>query len=171
MSEFLGEDAKKWTRSVRSRDPGWFDLAESVNDFCHDLLLSLSPYKTDARQVISSILFKRALSAFQAIVSLGERGMHTEVLIQRRGMLESLFTLVAMWHQPRIITNYLQNDEHRRRDIYKNLKKSSKKSRLRLTKWLSEVELDSLIQQLEASTKGIPYTTVKTITQAAKLYD
>lgn len=171
MAGFLGPQVANWIQQVRSRDPGWFLLAESVNDFCHELLLQLAPQRDDARQVLSSILFKRILSAFQAVVLLGERGMHTEALIQRRGMLEALFVLGAIWHQPEIVNDYIKNDEHRRRDIYKKIKKSSKQARANLFDWLSDQELDEQIHKLEAATKGVRYLSIEAFAQAAHLND
>lgn len=170
MSGFLGKQAHNWISEVRARDPQWFTLAEAVNDFSHKLLLKLEPRKDDGREIISTMLYKRVLSAFQAVVLLGERGMHTEALIQRRGMLEALFVLGAMWRQPAIVNDYIKNDDHRRRDLYKNIKKTSKGAREHLFSWISDAELDEQIRKLEAATKGIRYLSVEAFAQAAQLH-
>ncbi len=171
MSGFIGKEVSEWIKETRAKAPGWFNLAENVSEFCQSLLLGLQPHQNNGQEVLGAILFKRILCAFQAIIILEERGMYTEASIQRRGMLEALFVLGAIWQQPELITDYVKNDLHRRRDIYKNIKLSSSKNREILSEWLSGEELDKNIEELTELTKGVRYLSVKAFAQAAKLYD
>lgn len=97
--------------------------------------------------------------------------MHTEGLILRRAMLEALFVLGAIWQQPELVRTYVQNDQHRRRDIYKNLKKTSPDSRRGVSAWITDEELDKTIAELSQATKGLTYLSVEQFAQAAKLHD
>jgi hypothetical protein len=156
---------------VRSRASGWFALAEDIAQFCSDLLPHIRPESDDGQKVLSAILFRRILSSFEAVVLMAERGMHTEGMVLRRLMLEGLFVLGAIWQQPELVRTYVQNDQHRRRDIYKNLRKTSHESRRRLSAWITDEELDEKINELEQATKGVRYLSVEQFSQCAKLHD
>ena len=97
--------------------------------------------------------------------------MHTEGLVLRRAMLEALFVLGAIWQQPNLVRTYVQNDQHRRRDIYKNLRKTSPESRRQASAWITDEELDKTIGDLTQATKGLNYLSVEQFAQAAKLHD
>lgn len=133
--------------------------------------LKLSPNTKDSHQILSAILYKRISTSFQAIIILSERGMLTEALTQRRGMLEALFVLGALWQKPEIVEDYINNDILRRRDIYLNIQKSSKKSREAVSNFISEDELNEIIKDLQEKSKNIKYLSVKKYSCEAKLYD
>ncbi len=97
--------------------------------------------------------------------------MLTEALTQRRGMLEALFVLGALWQKPEIVEDYINNDILRRRDIYLNIQKSSKKSREAVSNFISEDELNEIIKDLQEKSKNIKYLSVKKYSCEAKLYD
>lgn len=140
MNRYLGPDPARMIQQIRERAPEWFTLADDVASFCSDLLPDIEAGVNDGQQVLSAVLFRRGLSAFEAVLLLAERGMHTEGLVRRRSMLEALFVLGAIWRQPDLVRTYVQNDQHRRRDIYKNLRKSSPDSRRGLTAWITDEE-------------------------------
>lgn len=117
MSRYLGRDPVSMIASIRSRAPDWFALAESVAKFCGELLPQVSANTGDGLQILSAVLFRRALSMFEAVVLAAERGMYTEGLVLRRSMLEGLFVLGAIWQQPELVRTYVQNDQHRRRNM------------------------------------------------------
>lgn len=157
--------------AIRGRSPGWFVLADSVAIFSDQLIDRIQPMRDDGQQVLCALLFRRLLSAYQAVIILAERGMHTEGLIQRRGMIEALFTLGAMWQQPATVQDYIRNDLHRRRDIYKNLLKASAEMRKTVSASISETELLRQSDELTIQTKGITYLSVEEFSQRAKLHD
>lgn len=157
--------------AIRGRAPGWFSLADSVALFSDLLIDRIQPKRDDGQQVLCALLFRRLLSAYQAVIILAERGMHTEGLIQRRGMLEALFALGAMWQQPATVQDYIGNDLHRRRDMYKNLLKTSAKMRNMISASMSETELRRQSEELTRQTKGITYLSVEEFSQRAKLHD
>jgi hypothetical protein len=117
------------------------------------------------------VLFRRILSTFEAVILTAERGMHTEGMVLRRSMLEGLFVLGAIWQQPDLVRTYVQNDQHRRRNIYVKLLKTSRESRRRVSAWITDEELDKQIAALTQAIKGVRYLSVKQFSQAAKLHD
>lgn len=170
MAGFLRVEAEAWKQQIRERSSGWFELAEATNEFCHRLLLKLEPHKNIGVEVLSAILFKRILCAFQAVVILTERGMFTEAKAQRRSMLEALFVLGGIWQQPELVSIYVRNDQHRRLKVYQNIKKLSKEARERFNV-ASDDEIEKHIAELSAATKGVQYLSVESFAQAAHLHD
>lgn len=171
INRYLGPDPQRMMQQIRGRAPGWFLLADDVATFCSDLVPRIQPNINDGQQVLSTVLYRRVLSSFEGVLLLAERGMHTEGLNLRRGMLEALFVLGAIWQQPDLVRTYVQNDQHRRRDIYKNLRQTSPESRKRVSAWIADEELDRAIGELIQVTKGVTYLSVAQFAQAAKLYD
>ncbi len=171
MNRYLGPDPPRMIQQIRERAPGWFMLADDVATFCSDLVPRIAPDINNGQQVLSAVLYRRILSAFEGVLLLAERGMHTEGLVLRRAMLEALFVLGAIWQQPNLVRTYVQNDQHRRRDIYKNLRKTSPESRRQASAWITDEELDKTIGDLTQATKGLNYLSVEQFAQAAKLHD
>ena len=171
MNRYLGPNPGLMIRQIRERAPGWFALADDVATFCSNLVPRIVSDVNDGQHVLSAVLYRRVLSAFEGVLLLAERGMHTEGLVLRRAMLEALFVLGAIWQQPNLVRTYVQNDQHRRRDIYKNLRKTSPESRQRVSAWITDEELDKTIGELTQSTKGLTYLSVEQFAQAAKLHD
>ena len=97
--------------------------------------------------------------------------MHTEGLATRRSLLEALFILGAIHNQPALVQAHLLMGTHRRRDIYKNIKKLSPKVRHGLAQELTPEKVDKTVAELECAAKGIPHFGPEQYAQAAKLHD
>jgi hypothetical protein len=171
MAGFLGKETEAWIKETRDRAPEWFDLAESINVYCHKVLQSIEPHKDNGQEVLGAILFKRILCEFQAVIILQERGMYTDALIQRRGMLEALFVLGAIYQQPDLITDYVKNDIHRRLKIYKNIKERREMGSETLSKLITNEDIDKNIAELTVASKGLRKLHVKDLAEAAGFYD
>jgi hypothetical protein len=171
MQGFLGEEGAKSIPHIRKRAPDWFELAEATNAFCHDLMLGCSPNKGSGQHMLAAVLFNRVLSAFQAVVLLTERGMFTEARVQRRSLLEALFVLGAIWQQPDLVPVYVKNHQHRRRDLYKHMRKISKEGRAAYPNLPTEEEIDKTLGEIDAAIKGVRFLGTETLAQAAKLHD
>lgn len=172
MRPFLGREEATAIKQIRARSPaGWFELADDVAVFCDGLLPTISPSLENGQEVLSAVLYRRVMSAFEAVLLLAERGLHTEGLVVRRAMLEALFVLRAIWQHPDLVRTYVLNDLHRRRDIYKNLLKRSTESRSRVSQWITDDELNRQIKALATETKGVTYLGVEGYAQRAKLHD
>ena len=171
MNRYLGPSPELTINQVRQREPDWFNLAEDIASFSGDLIYRLSVPRGDERLLLAALLFRRVAGAFEAVLALAERGMHTEGLSARRALLEALFVLGAICNQPELVHVYLKNDEHRRRDIFKKIKKLSPTLRKALAPELTPTIVDEQLTVLEASAKGATYMGPEQFAQAAKLYD
>ena len=107
-------------------------LAEDVAAYVGSLIESLQIPPGNDTLLLAAVLLRRIAGAFEAVIVLAERGMHTEGLSTRRAMLEALFVLGAIHNQPALVETYLKNDDHRRRDIFKRIKKLSPRIRAAL---------------------------------------
>ena len=93
MNRYLGTDSTEAIAQVRAREPEWFALAEDVGSHVGDLMCSLQVPHGNERLLLAALLYRRIAGAFEAVVVLAERGMHTEGLTTRRAMLEAMFVL------------------------------------------------------------------------------
>lgn len=170
-SRFLGHSPDRVIAQIRRRAPSWFELAEEALTLCSGLLGRIRPRGNDGQRVLVAILYRRLVSSAEAVLLLAERGMHTEALVLRRSTMEALFVLGALWQQPELVSVYVDNDTHRRRDIYKNIRKASATVRNNLGSTLIIDDLDPMIRDLDQQTKGKRYLSVEQFAQAAGLHD
>lgn len=171
MAGFLGKEAETHTNETRAKAPEWFNLSEIVNDYCHKILHSIKPHIDNGQEVLGAILYNRVLCALQATIILQERGMFTDASIQRRGMVEAIFVLGAIFQQPGLISTYIKNDIHRRLRIYKNIKERRKINKQALSNLITDEELNKNIDELTKASHGVKELKVKYLSQTAKLYD
>jgi len=143
MNRYLGPYPERMMQKIRERAPGWFLLADDVATFCSDLVPRIAPNINDGQQVLSAVLYRRVLSAFEGVLLLAERGMHTEGLILRRGMIEALFVLGAIWQKPDLVRTYVQNDQHWR--LRSSAQRTPKRPRAQIS-WCSS---NKCIKRLE----------------------
>jgi Family of unknown function (DUF5677) len=157
MNRYLGTDPIHCIRLVRARDPAAFSLAEDLAAYAGDLLHDLVLPKTDQRFLLAALLFRRIVAGFETIIALAERGLHTDGLNVRRAQLEALFVLGAITKDSALVDTYLKGDAHRRRDIFKRIKKLQPEIRARLAPEMSPEVVDGKIVELEAAAKGSRY--------------
>jgi hypothetical protein len=171
MHRYLGTDPEGEIQRIRLREADWFALAEEVAFFSGGLIEKLAVPRGDTRLFLGALLFRRIAGSFEAVLVLAERGMHTEGLALRRALLEALFILGAIRNQAGLVNTYLEMDIHRRRDIFKNIKKLNPKISQALAPEITSEMVDSTIAELEAKAKGTTYLGPMQFAQAAKLYD
>jgi hypothetical protein len=171
VKRYLSENPDLIINQVRQREPDWFDLADEVASFAGDLIYRLHVPQGDERLLLAALLYRRVAGAFEAVVALAERGMHTEGLSMRRSLLEALFVLGAIINQPDMVKIYLKNDVHRRRNIFKKIEKLSPTLRKALVPELTPELVGEQLAGLVESAKGVTYLGPEQYAQAAKLYD
>jgi len=118
-------DTEGYITQIRGRSPDWFDLADDVARYASDLISQLSVEQENDRDLVAAILYRRLVSALEAIIILAERGMHTEGQCVQRSMLEGLFVLGAVWKEPKTIEAFFSNDSGRVKKVLKNIKEIS----------------------------------------------
>ena len=171
MHRYLGSDPKYELDRIRTREPEWITLAEEVASFSGGLISRLKVPHGSIQLFLAAILFRRVAGCFEAILLLAERGMHTEGLTMRRALLEALFILGAIRNQPTLVETYLAMDTHRRRDIFKNIRKLGATRIKALGPGFSPELVDKTIAELEEAAKATSYLGPDRFAQAAKLYD
>lgn len=165
---FLGADDTQAVLSVRQSNAAWFDLANRAAVEASRLLSAISVHRGDVRELLAALLFQRVVVGFEAVLVLGERGMHTQALVQRRSMLEALFVLGAIWNKPELAERYLAADSAR---VLKNLRRMEQLPAQIFDALRPEITRDSLkekIAQLKTTApKSVP--SVADYAEAAEL--
>jgi hypothetical protein len=148
----------------------WDKIGAQVVDFGKSTIQNLNIAGDNGQQVLSAILYRRVVYGLEAVRLLVENKIFTEARIQRRGILEALFVLGALWHQPDTVVDFVNNDVHRRIKIYTNLKKTSAKFRSHHFKNLSNNKIDEIINDLKRQKSG-SYLSLESLSQKAGLHD
>ncbi|MCK5312476.1 MAG: hypothetical protein KAJ62_10215 [Desulfobacteraceae bacterium] len=134
-----------------------FDFANNLNRFSMDLMRSQKVDWEDKRKFILKTLHIRIIENYQATIMLLQFGMVSQAKVLVRGMLETVFILVALQKKPDLIQSYYDQFEEGRRRALKascqfkgeELKKAAKEHNLEThyveqKKFLKNKELNSL---------------------------
>lgn len=171
MNRYLGEDPEQTIAQVRQRDSDWFAFSEEVAAFTGDLINRMHVPDGDQRLLLAALLYGRVAAAFETVIVLAERGMHTEGRAIRRLLLEALFILCAIKNQPSRVNDYLDNDKHRLRDILMKIDKLNPRLRDALAPELSAEIVEQRKNEFQTAAKGITYMRPEQYAQDARLYD
>jgi hypothetical protein len=156
---------------IRQREPEWFALAEDAASYAGGLVYQLKVPRSDEKLSLVALLYRRIAGAFESVILLAERGMHTEGLTARRALLEALFILRAIFNKPELAKIFLKNDKHRLFNIFKNIQELSPEIRNALAPELTPDAIDKQLAELKVSIKDIRYMNPKRYAQEANLYD
>ena len=164
---FLSTAMFEYSQQCRKRYAEWFTLCESINKFSI-AFTSKTAYHPDNRQeCLAAALFLRALSLFEGIIIVIERGMLDEAKILLRTLMEALFALRAITMHAEVAEEFYQSHLIvKRRALWKFRKSSLNLADSRgrdLTERIKE--LDGLIKR-----KRIDITT-EYLAKRAGLYD
>lgn len=171
MNRYLSGNPEVTVSQIRQREPEWFTLAEDVASYAGGLIYQLKVPRRDEKLPLVALLYRRIAGAFESVILLAERGMHTEGLTARRAMLEALFILRAIFNKPELARIFLENDKHRLFSIFKNIQELSPEIRNALAPELSPGVIDKQLGELKVSIKNIRYMNPKRYAQEANLYD
>jgi hypothetical protein len=119
---FLDEDINFWIRKNRDTHQTLFDICQEINLVAQTSLYKLHIHSKDVQEILSALLFIRALSAYQGSLLLVERGMLTEAKILLRTVLEILFRIRAISKSREIADAYVLEDEQHRRKFLNKFK-------------------------------------------------
>ncbi|MEL7894457.1 DUF5677 domain-containing protein [Vreelandella neptunia] len=151
------------------QDNQWCILVDEALYLTKSVLDNLEIDPGDGVKVLSSVLFRRLVLGAEAVHILVKNQLYTEARIQRRGQLEALFSLGALYRQPDILCDFINKDSHRRIKLYQNLKKTSKRFRSHHLNDLSDSDIEKEIKVLKGQ-KG-PHLSLETLSQKAGLHD
>jgi hypothetical protein len=119
---FLCDGMKPIVAEIREHHAQAIRLAEKTNTFANEWLFKTSLSKQNRQQVIVSALLPRLLTAFQACLLVGERGLSAEAILLARKVLEVTFRIVAVAKSDEIAIKYVQADKVSQQKLLKKLK-------------------------------------------------
>ncbi len=90
---FLSEEAQKHAAKAAAEYRQIFNYLKDVNAKAHQFLREVQINNNDGKQVFAMAFFARALSAFQALSILAERGFISECRVTCRNLFEVKFRL------------------------------------------------------------------------------
>lgn len=144
---FLSPQMNEVIKDIRKENNDLFSLFEKINELSNDIIIDITVDRDDKQQLLVSCLFIRAMSTYQGVAIMAERGMPSEATVILRTLVEIMFRACAIAKDISAADAYIQEDEiYRRRSINK-LKKLS-------TKALDDIgnpDFGDLLQTLEKS--------------------
>ncbi len=117
---FLSPAMSEISAQFRHAHTKAFGLAEELNELAHREIFATRITSTNAQHLLIACLLHRALTTFQGVVVLGERGMPAEATTLLRTLLEVMFRLIAIAKDSEVGWAYILEDEvHRKKFINK----------------------------------------------------
>ena len=165
---FLSKDINDWIKKYHSDYKDIFKLAFDLNRFAQKLMFMIDVH-TDSQELLLSLFYLRALSTYQSIIILAERGLISESRVLCRNLIEIMFALVACAKHKDISEMYILNNV---KDSLKSLNKfkSSKKLMDLLSSKINfsgrEKELKEQIDE-----KNIKQLSTEELSKKAELHD
>lgn len=93
---FLADDDLDFIPALESRYGKYIEICKELNTCSQKLLYELDVHNRHTPELLSSILFSRVLTTYQAALLVSFKGMRQQVNILIRCVLEPLFPLVAI---------------------------------------------------------------------------
>lgn len=93
-----------------------------LNNLAHRSLFSAKVSIDDAQQFLLAALIHKAITAYQALILLSERGMPSESQVVLRTLLEITFRVVAIAKDSDVGQTYIRQDEINRKKFINKLK-------------------------------------------------
>jgi hypothetical protein len=107
---FLSEEMANWIDKHRGENAKYFNLCEDINKFSQKTMLSLEAHNKCLPEILLASLLVRAVSNFQGIILLIERGMKNESETLLRCLLEIEFAARAILKNPKFALDLVNND-------------------------------------------------------------
>jgi hypothetical protein len=163
---FFSDEAQSISAGIRTEYKQLFFYLAEVNEQAHKYLAKLEVHSQDLKQLLTAALLARALTAYQALVLLAERGFASEVRVTCRSLLEAKFKLGFLADDPAAPNLILAKHEEERAKRLQKMKKGD----LPVHKDLIDQDWDTLIAEAQARRKNLVGTKseLPTIYQVAK---
>jgi Family of unknown function (DUF5677) len=120
-----------------------------LNNLAHRSLFSAKFSIDDSQQFLLAALMHKAMTAYQAIILLAERGMPSESQVVLRTLLEITFRIVAIAKNSEVGEAYIQQDETNRKKFINKLKLLEKSRPIDIV----DCELDSMLKTVSQGIK------------------
>lgn len=164
-SGFLSDQIVEWIKKYRVDNAEYFALCKDVNRFAQKTMLSLKVHNECLPEILVASLLARAISNFQGMVLLAERGMINEAETLLRCMLEVRFALVAVARNTEFAFELLNNDLFEEKNIFNACLRSKHLGVAELQ--VAKEKLDKVKQEIKA--KGLEKISIREIAEKAGL--
>lgn len=111
---FLDKDIETWIEKYRTEHSGFFELANDANQLFQKAMLELDAHNQVPQEIIVASLYMRALSSYQGVILMAERGMIPEARVLTRSLLEVIFTLCAIIKNKDLTAIYIDEDKRKK---------------------------------------------------------
>ncbi len=125
---FLGKEVNDTVTKIHLKYTDLITFLKTLNKFSHEIQNRLTIDIKNSQEVICATLFIKTLSTFQAFLLISERGMKSQAEMLLRGLIESLFILVASSKSKDFVREYANQDLLQRKNIYNRHMNSSDKA-------------------------------------------
>lgn len=119
---FLSPAMKEVIVEFRNTHTKAFGLAEKLNEIAHREMFATDITNNNNQQLLIACLLQRALTTFQGVVVLAERGMPAEATTLLRTLVEVMFRLVAIAKDPEVGRIYIHQDQLQRKKFINKFK-------------------------------------------------
>jgi len=166
---FLSEDISNWIKKYRNEYKDIFNLALDVNRFAQSLMFKINAHNDNAQELLLALFYIRALSTYQSIIILSERGLIPESKVLCRNLIENMFSFVACAKHKEIARMYILNDA---KESLKSLNKLKSSEKL-MSFWASRINIsereDELISLINK--RDIKHLSTEELSKKAELHD
>ncbi len=159
---FLAEHINQWIEKHRKENSELFKLCEDINRFSHSTMLNITIHNKYLPEIIGASLYIKAMSNFQGVILMAERGMINEAKALLRCLLECQFAIVAVDKDKNIVDQFVLKDQLQRRDYLKAYVRNKKAGIAHPEDAPSLEEIDNLLQDIK---KQIKKKSIKKLTK------
>jgi len=162
---YLSADIINWIKKHRTENEALFLLSEEINKFAQEQMLKLDMHSKDYQELLVAGGFVRALSSFQGVILMLERGMIFEAGTLFRAQIEAMLVVAAAAKERKFAHRYILSDGVDRLHLMKNLLNSSGEITEIVKESFSWEDVESFKKQLK--TDNINNILIKEIAQVA----
>jgi hypothetical protein len=147
---YLAPEISDWIEKHHTENEAWFSLVREINRFAQEQMLKMDINNMDYQKLLVAAGFIRALSLFQGVVLMSERGMVFEAGTLLRGQIEAMFVVAAAGKERKFAHRYIVSDGTNKLRLMKNLLRSDGSIKEMVDRSISWGEADVLRDRLRA---------------------
>jgi len=146
---FFSDQAKEISEEIKKEHRQLFHYLSEVNEKAHQYRGLWRVRSRDLKRLFAAALFNRALTAYQALILLIQKGFASEARSTCRNILEAKFRLAYLCNEPEAAVRLIAAGEKRRADRLRDMKLG----KLPVPKALENQDWDAVIAKAEEHLK------------------
>jgi Family of unknown function (DUF5677) len=160
---FFSDQALEISKAIQHEQKQLFFYLSEVNEKSHQYRGLWQVNSTDLKQLFAAALFQRALTSYQALILLIQKGFASEARATCRNILEAKFRLAYLCNEPEAAVLLIALGEKRRAARLRDMKEGA----LPVAESLKNRDWNSVIAKAEAPLKD-PRVVKKQLPRTAK---